>query len=116
MHNRARFKAPVETGGREIKYLSFGDMLKNLIDWFAMAAKSRGYTVIFYQNPDSLTDPNRAQQLSELNQKVKQDPKVPLPTGFFASTEQTQVKEYSLPEEAKAVLGESKVVALEILD
>ena len=48
MHNRARFKAPVETGGREIKYLSFGDMLKNLIDWFAMAAKSRGYTVIFY--------------------------------------------------------------------
>ena len=48
MHERARFKAPVETGGREIKYLLIGDMLKNLIDWFGVAAKSRGYTVVFY--------------------------------------------------------------------
>ena len=60
MHNKARFKAPVETGGREIKYLSFGDMLQNMITWFSMAAKSRGYTVLFYENPDSLLDPARA--------------------------------------------------------
>ena len=60
MHNKARFKAPVETGGREIKYLSFGDMIQNLIAWFLVAAKSRGYTVLFYENPESLIDPARA--------------------------------------------------------
>ena len=41
---------------------------------------------------------------------------MPLPSGFILSKEQHQVKEFKLPEEAKPILGEAKVAALEILD
>ena len=71
MHSKARFRAPHETGGREIKYLNYGEMFQNMITWFNVAAKSRGQSVLLYENPESVTDPTRAKQLKELNEKIK---------------------------------------------
>ena len=48
MHSKARFKAPTETGGKDIKYLTYGEMVQNMMNWFLLAAKSRGQALILY--------------------------------------------------------------------
>lgn len=86
-HNHLRFKAPHETGGRSIKSLLFGDMIQNLIVWFKLAAETRGGPTILYDYPELSGDPKKALQLQELNERVKTNPGLSLPTGFILSKE-----------------------------
>ena len=116
MHNKHRFKAPTETGGKEIKYLTFGEMVQNMMNWFMLAAKSRGQALILYQSPDAAGDPSRAKQLANLNEQIKKNPNTPLPSGFTLAQERIQIKEYKLPNEARVVLGPAKCAALTILE
>ena len=84
-HNQGRYKAPQETGGKSIKSLLFGEMIKNQIVWFKLAAKSRGYPTTLYDHPG--IDPSQAKQLKKLNDKIKSNPALALPSGFVLSKE-----------------------------
>ena len=48
--------------------------------------------------------------------KVKTNPGLELPTGFVLSKEMEQVTEYGIPPSARKTIGDSKAIALEILD
>ena len=56
-HNVGRFKAPHETGGKSIKSLLFGEMIQNLIRWFKVAARARGYPTTLYEYPELASEP-----------------------------------------------------------
>ena len=91
-------------------------MINNLITWFKVAAQSRGHQTVLYDYPELAKEPSRAQQLTQLNLKLKHNPNMELPTGFVLSKEMEQVKEYGIPASARKTIGEAKSIALEILD
>ena len=91
-------------------------MINNLVTWFKVAAQSRGHQTVLYDYPELAKEPSRAQKLTQLNLKLKQNPNMELPTGFVLSKEMEQVKEYSIPPSARKVMGEAKSIALEIID
>ena len=91
-------------------------MINNLITWFKVAAQSRGHQTVLYDYPELAKEPSRAQQLTQLNLKLKKNPNMELPTGFVLSKEMEQVKEYSIPPSTRKTIGEAKAMALEILD
>ena len=41
-HNQHRFKAPHETGGKDISMLLYGEMITNAVTWFKFAARAHG--------------------------------------------------------------------------
>ena len=86
-HNNLRFKAPHETGGRSIKSLLFGEMVENSVTWFKVAAQARGGSTVLYDYPELAAEPQKAAQLKLLNEKVKVNPNLALPSGFMLSRE-----------------------------
>lgn len=119
-HQKSRFKASFirqHNGGRtNFRSLSLAEMIQNLVTWFKVAAKARDRTLAgLYEFPELASDPLKASQLYALNEKVRVDPTMILPSGFVLSKELEQVKEYGLPENAPEIYGESKAIALQIL-
>ena len=41
-HTHKRFKAPHETGGKDISMLLYGEMITNAVTWFKFAARAHG--------------------------------------------------------------------------
>ena len=41
-HTQHRFKAPHETGGKDISMLLYGEMITNAVTWFKFAARAHG--------------------------------------------------------------------------
>ena len=92
-------------------------MINHLINWFKVAAKARDRSLVgVYEYPELVHDPAKALLLYQLNEKVKINPNLQLPSGFVLSKEVEQVKEYGIPQTDKVKFGESKTAALEVLD
>jgi hypothetical protein len=47
---------------------------------------------------------------------LKKDPSYPIPEGYLKIGEKTPVYQYLIPQEIAAMLNESKVVCVELLD
>ena len=69
-------------------------MIQNLVTWFKVAAKAHGHPVALYDYPELANDLPKARLLQQLNQRVKTDPNVSIPSGFVKSTELQYYKEY----------------------
>lgn len=91
-------------------------MIDNLVNWFKVAAKARGFQSVIYDSPELAAYPEKAKQLQRLNDQVKINPDLELPSGFVLSKELQQVKTYGVPDSARKVFGASKTMAIEILD
>ena len=97
-HTHYRFKAPHETGGKDISQLLYGEMIANAVTWFKLAARSHGHQTAIYDHPELAGDPQKARQLQQLNERVKQNPSLQLPPGFVLSKELHQERDYSIPD------------------
>ena len=63
-------------------------MILALINWFKLAVKARDRNLLgVYEYPELAHDPAKALLLLQLNEKVKKDPNVVLPSGFVLSKE-----------------------------
>lgn len=91
-------------------------MIQNLITWFKVAARARGYPTTLYEYPELASEPSKASQLIQLNEQAKTNPDLALPAGFVLSKEIEQVKSYKVPDSARKMLGQPKTMALELLD
>lgn len=92
-------------------------MIDNLVTWFKVAVKARDRTLVgVYEYPELAEDPSKALLLLQLNEKVKNDPNLALPSGFVLSKDVEEVKEYGLTAQEKEKLGEGQVAALEVIE
>ena len=92
-------------------------MINNQINWFKVAVKARDRSLVgVYEYPELAHDPAKALLLYQLNEKVKINPNLQLPSDFVLSKEIETVKEYGVPQADKVRFGESKTAALEVLD
>jgi len=62
-------------------------MIANGVTWFKFAARSRGLQTAIYDHPELASDPQKARQLQQLNERVKANPKISLPPGYVMSKE-----------------------------
>lgn len=86
------------TGGMNLEDMTYFDMITNLVDHFKRAAKSKGQSTILYEHFDSLPkDARTARQLTLLNQQIKQNPDMPLPSGFIKSSEKIFKRQFVIP-------------------
>ena len=93
------------------------ESLLTLIQIFRETARLKNWALFLYEDPDIGVQPGADHQLIKaLNEKLKKDPSYPIPEGYVKIGEKTPVYQYLIPQEIAAMLNESKVVCVELLD
>lgn len=93
------------------------ESLLTLIQIFRETARLKNWALFLYEDPDIGVQPGADHQLIKaLNEKLKKDPSYPIPEGYLKIGEKTPVYQYLIPQEIAAMLKESKVVCVELLD
>lgn len=94
-------------------HLSPSDMLLRLIQHFEKATRSRGQSTLLYEDPDATTIGDQ-EVLKEMNRRVKDNPDILLPEGYYKVYEKDQVYSYLVPDFVD--IPESSRICIEVLD
>lgn len=89
--------------------------LQALIETFEQATRDRGKSTALYEDPDASTFADR-ELMRALEEKCAEDPTYPVPEGYRKVVERAPRLRFEVPECARQLLGEPRVVAVELLD
>ena len=89
------------------------ELLKAFFDQMLLSTKSRGESIILFEDPDStaMADP---ELIKILNKKIQEDPNYPLPEGFKKAKEKQLHHNYEVP--SFIPMSEAQRLSLEMLD
>ena len=92
--------------------------LEALVRTFEQATRQRKLSTLLYEDPDAVTGLKQDERdlLKTLNEKVRVQPDLIVPEGFFKVKEKVPVYNYSVPKAALPVVGEAKAACVEVLD
>ena len=98
---------------KHFPFLTPSDFILKLINHFEKATRSRGQSTLLYEDPDATTIGDR-DVLKELNRRIKHNPDILLPEGYYKVNEKEQIFNYELPEYLP--IEESQKISIELLD
>lgn len=101
---------------KDLSFLPLVESLLTLILVFRESARSRGLSVILYEDPDMANAAGDQQLIKALNEKMRNDPQYPIPEGYIKVVEKTPVYEYKIPADIAKCIKESMVISVEVLD
>ena len=100
-------------GKQKRQTLAVIEMLELLVQHMAKAMLYKGESVQLYEEPDFVVGVDR-QRLKELNRRIREEPNMSVPDGFYKVYEKDLCMEYTVPEYVP--MRESQRVAVEVLD
>lgn len=102
---------------RDLSSYPYVESLKAMINTFEQATRERGHSTLLFDNSDvSQLSKKDQETLKQLNEKLAEDPEVPLPEGFSKVRERVSECDYSIPDYMHSYLGQATVESVTVLD